>query len=137
MSRELSAEERGVIIDALIEHRASASRRAEVNPESTSDLRVEMCDDLILRLGDPNWDGVKDVTTQPCTHPLDQVTSTAVGDQLNVHCRACGGSWVDTDIPFELAIRLARATTDDFRGVFCNPNVTVPLARQVRKDLSS
>lgn len=46
-----TAEERGVVIDALIEHAASAASRKRVNPESTSDDRVSMCEDLISRLG--------------------------------------------------------------------------------------
>jgi hypothetical protein len=49
---ELSAEERGVIIDALIEHRASATQRKSTNPQSTSDERAAMCVDLIQRLGE-------------------------------------------------------------------------------------
>lgn len=74
--------------------------------------------------------------TAPCQHPLEQVTST-VGDddQLTVHCNPCGTSWVGLDVPYNLIIGLALATTDDFRGVFSASDVTGHLAQQVRQDL--
>jgi hypothetical protein len=48
----LSAEERGVVMDALIEHRQSATERKNTNSESTSDLRDEMCVKLIQKFGE-------------------------------------------------------------------------------------
>jgi len=46
----LDREQWGIVIDALIEHAASAAARKHVNPESTSDVRVTMCNDLISLL---------------------------------------------------------------------------------------
>jgi hypothetical protein len=43
----LDREQWGVVIDALIEHRASATRRKAGNSASTSDVRADMCADLI------------------------------------------------------------------------------------------
>lgn len=42
-----SREDWGVVIDALIEHTASAQRRKAGNSESTSDVRVEACGRMI------------------------------------------------------------------------------------------
>lgn len=49
---QLGREEWGVVIDALIEHQASASGRKSVNSESTSDVRSGICSGLIGMLGD-------------------------------------------------------------------------------------
>lgn len=43
-------EDWGVVIDALIEHRASSANRKNGNPESTSDARAEKCGELIGRI---------------------------------------------------------------------------------------
>jgi hypothetical protein len=43
-------EEWGIIVDALIEHRASAEKRKGVNPFSTSNHRADLCADLIGRI---------------------------------------------------------------------------------------
>lgn len=43
-------EEWGVIVDALIQHREHAKERKTVNSESTSNVRAEMCADLIRRI---------------------------------------------------------------------------------------
>ncbi len=44
-------EEWGVIVDALIQHRAHADDRKRGNSESTSDVRASMCADIITRVG--------------------------------------------------------------------------------------
>jgi hypothetical protein len=46
----MDREEAGVVIDALIEHAHSARQRKRRNSASTSDVRVEMCEDLIRRV---------------------------------------------------------------------------------------
>jgi hypothetical protein len=43
----LNREEQGIVVDALIEHIDSAAKRKAVNPESTSDVRITMCRDII------------------------------------------------------------------------------------------
>jgi len=48
---QLGREEWGVVIDALIEHQASASARKSGNSESTSDVRVDTCSGLISMIG--------------------------------------------------------------------------------------
>jgi hypothetical protein len=47
----LDRESWGVIIDALIEHRGSATKRKAGNSESTSDMRADLCAELIGQIG--------------------------------------------------------------------------------------
>lgn len=47
----LDREDWGIVLDALIEHRASAEHRKAVNTESTSDVRVDTCVRLIRTMG--------------------------------------------------------------------------------------
>jgi hypothetical protein len=49
-SMRFNREEWGVITDALIQHRGHATERKSANSESTSDVRADMCADLIRRL---------------------------------------------------------------------------------------
>jgi hypothetical protein len=44
----------GLIVDALIEHRASAEQRKSANSASTSDIRADLCADLIVKINDAN-----------------------------------------------------------------------------------
>lgn len=57
---EFSAEELGVIVDALIAHRTHAHGRKSANSESTSDVRSEMCADLIRRINGYAMDAALD-----------------------------------------------------------------------------
>jgi hypothetical protein len=47
---ELNSDEEGIVIDALVEHAASARRRKDVNSASTSDVRAEICERIIRRI---------------------------------------------------------------------------------------
>lgn len=44
----LDEEEQGILIDALIEHLSSSVSKKVINPESTSDIRSEICIRLLL-----------------------------------------------------------------------------------------
>lgn len=75
-----SREEWGVVVDALIQHREHAEDRRAANPESTSDVRADMCVDLIQRINrlasteEPRDWGIEGLTEQERTDFLNAIT---------------------------------------------------------------
>lgn len=80
----LSREDWGVVTDALMEHGASAGRRKDANPESTSDVRVDDCARMLVAIRDLLSEVVRpcpirsSITDQPCLLPDGHPANSAV-----------------------------------------------------------
>lgn len=92
---QLGREEWGVVIDALIEHQASASGRKSVNSESTSDVRSGICSGLIGMLGD----ALSATPTAPASHTcqLPDIATVREPSSFNDRrwdCPVCDARWI-------------------------------------------